>query len=279
MAMIPVAAINLDRATERWAFMRAQSERLGIRLDRAPAVSVETLPEEAVLRFGDTWERPLRRVELALFLSHRMLWERAADSRTGLVVLEDDALLSRRFPDFLSAAPVDADIVNLEYYGRRKFFRRIADQRSQSASLRFTPVARDKSGSAAYYVSPAGAERLLAAAESRAAPSDAFLFQSGLLSVRQAEPALAVQAHIARELGIEPGIATQTQIQSPRDRLALTGANAMFHWRRLRTQATLLPYQLGRLGLYDFRKPEIALEDFRSPAAAQLEPAERQSSS
>ncbi|MEF2073308.1 glycosyltransferase family 25 protein [Consotaella aegiceratis] len=254
--------INLDRAGERRAFMEAQGRRLGLDLERHRATEAADIPEDEFQRLSRLWERPLTRNELAAFLSHRAVWRRAAGSAEGLVVLEDDAVLSARFGAIIERLPSDGfDLVNLENFERRKFFRRAPAL--VEADFRLTEVVRDKAGAAAYHLSRRGAERLLALAEARTAPADAFLFAVARLRLAQAEPAPAMQAHLLAQRGVEPGIATQTQIHQPRQRLSLTPATLPYHWRRLRTQIDLVPAQVRRLVDLDFRAPEVDLEDFR----------------
>ena len=257
--------INLDRASDRRAFMEAQGARLGLTLERLSAFGPDDIAKAERERLAASWERPLSGAELGLFFSHKVLWERCCEEMRPLVILEDDAVLSRRLPAFLASLPAEAgerfDLINLEYIGRRKYFGRtgtipVAD------GLRVSSVARDKAGSAAYLVTPRGARKLLLAAADRAGPSDAFLFASGRLVVGQAEPALAIQAHILKREGFEPPIDTASQIGAPRRRPSLAPKNAPYHWRRLATQLSLLPYQAGRLTTLAMRKPQVDFSDF-----------------
>ncbi|KQT83383.1 glycosyltransferase family 25 protein [Aurantimonas sp. Leaf443] len=266
---IPVAYINLDRAGERRAFMEAQGRRLGLDLERLPAVSAADVSDAQYETLSTRWERRLTRIELALLLSHRALWIRARDEPSGLVILEDDAVLSNRLPAFLEAGAPPYDLVNLEYFGRAKFFRGAS---ANHDGFRLSPVVRDKSGSAAYFVSPDGARKLLRAVEAHAAPSDAFLFRSGRVRMAQAEPALAVQAHVLAGLGVEPGIATVTQIHEPRPRMAGERLKPAYFGRRLATQLGLLPLHLRRALDVTFRKPAIDVADFDGAVADQVAP-------
>ncbi|MCQ0987300.1 glycosyltransferase family 25 protein [Jiella marina] len=266
--------INLDRAVERRRFVEGQAERLGLAVERFAALRSEDVDDSTFELLSRQWERPLTRVELAVFLSHKALWARAARSRAGLVILEDDVVLSSAITDFLAEAPTGFDLVNLENFDRRKFFRRRGGY--QHRGVEVTPIARDKAGAAAYYLSPGGARKLLAAAETAAAPADAFLYRSGRLSVAQAEPALAMQAHILAGCGVEPGIATMTQIHVPRKKLPWTRKNMGFLVRRLATQLDLLRFQILRgLGLVEFRRPRVDLGAFGRSSSFREDPQKR----
>ena len=262
---LPKYFINLDRAVERRDFMERQGRRLGLALDRIRALEPADVDDKAYGWMSRCWERPITRIEIAVLMSHARLWERAAASDTGIVILEDDAVLSPRFAAFLQSPPFgDWDLVNLEWVGRRKYFRRAS--LGLQGHPRITAVARDKAGAAAYYLSPTGALKLLAALSTRAAPADAFMFRNGRLRIGQAEPALAIQAHILAAEGIEPGIRTVTQIHQPREKLPLRPDTMMYRARRVAAQLGLVRYQLGRLGPMVLRLPQIDFEEFRQPA-------------
>jgi glycosyl transferase family 25 len=124
-------------------------------------------------------------------------------------------------------------------------------------------VFRDKSGSAAYLLWPAGARKLLRRAERGAAPVDAFLHGLGCLVSWQAEPALAIQAHLwARRAG-RAEISGATSIQAPRGRLSLAPGNWPFHARRVMTQVRLAGQHLRRLGPATYARTDLRDEDFR----------------
>lgn len=261
---LPAFFINLDRAVERRSFMERQARRLDLPLDRLRALEPADVDDAAFAWMSRRWERPITRIEVAVLMSHAKLWEQAAASDEGIVILEDDVVLSPRFGEFLVSPPSGGwDLVNLEWFGRRKYFRRIPADRP--AGPRITPVARDKAGAGAYYLSPAGARKLLTALSTWAAPADAFMFRTGRLEIGQAEPALAIQAHILAGEGVEPGIRTVTQIHQPRGRLPLRPDMMMYRARRVAAQLGLVRYQMGRLGPMVLRLPEIDLDEFRQP--------------
>ncbi|MEF2552464.1 glycosyltransferase family 25 protein [Aurantimonas sp. A2-1-M11] len=257
-----VVYINLDRAVDRRALMERQGALRGVALTRFPARDAESIDEATVHDLSHRWERPITGPELALFLSHRTLWERAAASRDGIVILEDDAVLSPRFAAVIANLPTGFDLINLECYGRRKFMTRHSVR--TDAPARFTAVARDKSGTAAYYCSPAGGRKLADLACKLAAPSDAFIFAVADLRTAQVEPAVAVQVHVLAGRGIDAGIRTTTSIHQPRKRLGLALRHWPFHARRLRTQLNLLPLHVRRLNDVAFRAPELDEDEFRA---------------
>lgn len=257
-----IVFINLDRATERRAFMADQAAQLGLTFERVRAIEASEITTDQTARLNGRWERPLSPAELGCFLSHHALWEEIAAGAVPMLVLEDDAVLSRRLAVALPrlATFAAAEFLNLESFERRRFVARRAVSLGEGLAVR--RVFRDKSGSAAYILHPAGARKLLARADRGAAPVDAFLHGLGALASWQAEPALAIQAHLwarhGRGVGIDPG----TSIQAPRGRLPLTMANAPFHARRTATQIRLLGQHVRRLGPATYRATALREEDF-----------------
>ncbi|WP_279482117.1 glycosyltransferase family 25 protein [Aureimonas sp. SK2] len=254
--------VNLDRAAERRAFMEGQGERLGVPLERVRAVETGDISADLDARLNGRWERPLSGPELGCFLSHHAIWEDVARADGPVLVLEDDAVLSRRLPD---ALPVlggfgEADFLNLESFDRKRF----ASRRTRDlGGIAVRRMYRDKSGSAGYLLWPSGARKLLLRTERRgAAPVDAFLHGFAGLASWQAEPALVVQAHILEARGLAAGIDPATSIQAVRTRPPLTRANLPFALRRLATQVGLLRYHLMRLGPARYARTPIVDEDF-----------------
>ena len=127
----PCVFINLDRADERRRFMHAGAARLGLALERFAALTPDDVPEPVHRALSTRWERPMTRIELAVFLSHRALWERAAVSERGLVILEDDVVLSPRISRLPRRAAGSlrarqprmvrpAEVLSQARYGRRR---------------------------------------------------------------------------------------------------------------------------------------------------------------
>ena len=260
--LIEVHYINLSRATDRRRFMEAQARLRGIELVRFHAIDAGALPDQALKRLTGRWERPITRPELAAFLSHEALWRMAASTSQGLVVLEDDSVISAAFGASLAALPDGFDLINFETVGRRKFFSKKSVPFGSDRQV--TQLLRDKSGAGAYFVSPQGARVLLTLCESHTAPVDAFMFAVARLRIGQVEPAMTMQVHILAEHGFDVGFATQTSIHEPRQRLPLCIRNLSYHRRRAMTQIRLLSVHLRRLFGAEFRRARFDAADFRA---------------
>ena len=258
-----IVFINLDRAAERRTFMQEQADRLGLAFERIRASEASEISQAQERQLNGRWERPLTLAELGCFLSHHALWDAVAREAAPVVVLEDDAVLSRRLPEALAAIEGSEalDFVNLESFERRRFVAR--DARDIEHGFRLRRVFRDKSGSAAYVLWPNGARKLLRRAERGAAPVDAFLHGLAELQSWQIEPAMAIQAHLWQARGKQTTIDPATSIQAPRGRLSLTLRNAPFIRRRIATQIRLFAHHLRRLGPAAYERTELRDEDFR----------------
>ncbi|ORE94031.1 glycosyltransferase family 25 protein [Aurantimonas sp. 22II-16-19i] len=255
--------INLQRARERRALMEVQAASHGIALNRFAAVEAAGIDAAAFRRLSRQWERPMTRPELAAFLSHRALWEKAAERPEGLIVLEDDTVFSAHFAEAAGkAAAGGAELVNLESFGRRKFFRRGRIQ--TMGRFRLAELLRDKAGAGAYWLSPRGARLLLDRAESHAAPADAFIFGVCRPKSAQLEPAVTMQVHLLAARGFDVGLTTETSIQLPRQHLPLAPGNLGYIARRLGTQMRLGLVQMRRLADAEFRPALVDEEAFRA---------------
>lgn len=201
--------INLAAETARMAFMAGQLDCLGIGFERIEAVTPATLspgPEDPWWRL---WERPLRRTEMAAFASHRSAWARVAEGTAPRLILEDDAILLPGVPALLArvAALPEVELLTLETRGRRK---RIAAAPHPGAPIH--RLWQDRSGAAAYVLSPSGARKLLARAARAPGLADAVLCAAYEVAAWQAVPALACQIDRCATEGIAPPIPTESAI-------------------------------------------------------------------
>lgn len=204
--------INLARSTDRMAFQRRQLAALGLAHERLEAVTAEDAARRRPESYWQGWERPLRPAERACLLSHVAAWERIAASGRPALVLEDDAVLSRRVPALLSALETleGIDHVTLEARGRRKLLGRRA--RPVAAGLALVRLYQDRTGAAAYVLWPSGARRLLARGARGAALADAMICRAYELESWQVEPACAIQLDRCGHFGIAAPLASPSTI-------------------------------------------------------------------
>jgi glycosyl transferase family 25 len=233
-----VLVINLAEATERMAFQRAQLDHLSLPFERIEAISAKHPMPPMPDGYWESWERPMRLEERACLLSHRLAWQRVIEAGRPLLILEDDALLAATVPAFLTGlgAMTDIEHLTLETRGRKKL---IGPARHDRPALR--RLYQDRSGAAAYLLSPAGAHKLLSRTEHRAALADAALCATYELSSWQAMPALAIQSDRATPYGVNAPLETMSYIDGAMavapPRLAANSPLAKNRFRRRRILA------------------------------------------
>jgi glycosyl transferase family 25 len=208
-----VLVINLDAQEERRAFQSAQLDRLGLTMERISAID-QRHPDVCIpSEYWESWQRPLSLPERACLLSHRQAWERVASGNEPCLILEDDALLSEQTPailNALSAWPVCFEHVTLEARNRKKLLGRQSIALTEHSQLR--RLFLDRTGAAAYVLSPSGAERLIKTTEKQAGLADAIICSTPGLISYQVFPAAAIQLDQCRLYGIACPLQTQSNI-------------------------------------------------------------------
>lgn len=192
---ISALVINLDGSTDRLNFQKIQLQKVGITMERIRAVAVSDLSKDQYESLSNGWERKLRPAEVACFLSHKAAWQQVLDKQTPLLILEDDALLSKKTPELLSAIDQNthnADLITLETRNRKKLLSKQYIPISTHFGLR--QLYQDRTGAAAYILFPSGAKKLLNKSnECSTALADAFISSTYSLSSFQVIPAAAIQ--------------------------------------------------------------------------------------
>lgn len=203
--------INLDPETDRLAFQQQQAKRVGLVLERLCAVTVATIDPPLESPQWRKWQRPLRAVEIAAFLSHRAAWRRVLELNEPVLVLEDDAWLMPDTAAFLAQAIrlEDVEHLSLETRGRKKL---LGITHPQMPSVRRLWL--DRTGAAAYLLWPKGAEKLLARAAAVPGLADAVPVEARGLIRWQAAPAMAIQLDMATHYGLTPPIRVSSTISS-----------------------------------------------------------------
>lgn len=252
--------INLARSTDRMAFQRRQLAALGLAHERLEAVTAEDAARRRPESYWQGWERPLRPAERACLMSHVAAWERIAASGRPTLVLEDDAVLSRRVPALLSALETlgGIDHVTLEARGRKKLLGREA--LPVLAGVALVRLYQDRTGAAAYVLWPSGASRLLARAARAAALADAMICRAYELESWQVEPACAIQLDRCGHFGIPAPIATRSTIDG--DSPTRPTPSTAQRMRRISAQLRMALRHLFLVGRAERREVRLDPADF-----------------
>lgn len=202
--MTPIFLINLDRATNRLAFVARRLNTLELPFVRIAAVDGAQLGSAEHANFVAARPRDGKRGwrdgQIGCFLSHFDAWQRiAAGGAPFGLVLEDDLHVSESLPallDDIGWVPDDADVVRLEATGQWLALGRSV----AAASGRSVRSIRSAAwGAGAYLLSKKTAARLIASDPASQSPVDDFLFNritsplARSLVTYQVVPALAVQ--------------------------------------------------------------------------------------
>ena len=265
-----VFIINLPKSVERLQFQKEQMARLGLSCDFIPAVSTDDFSDEYYEQNAMGWERPLRKTELACFMSHKRAWESVLATSAPALILEDDALLSRHTLKLLDDLDKrdDYDLVTLEVRGRRKV---LGKTKPLNASYALTELYQDRTGAAAYVLRQSGAKILLdKAKETPPGLADAFISSTYALKAFQVEPAAAIQLDQCGAYNIPSPIGTASVIDSeakPVKRNLTLSDKLSFKMRRIASQIRMGIRQLKVLFSAKRRNVNVRKEDFADTQA------------
>ena len=191
MQPLPIIYINLEKDALRRTRMVEQSKTLGLSAQRLDAVYWADLDEKIQTQHCSPalnqrqYFKPLGNGEKGCYASHVLAWQQLlASDAPALVVLEDDVRLLPNFPSVLQAIadlpPQSWDMVKL--YGREH--EKIAQQMPLAdTGVQLITYRRVPSFAAAYVISRAGAQKLLASRVPFGRPVDVdmrFWFENGV---------------------------------------------------------------------------------------------------
>lgn len=265
---ITALVINLHSAKQRWEFQSKQLDKLAIPYQRWEAISVDSLTEDEYERWANDWQRKLRRTEVACFLSHYLAWQHVANNGQSFLILEDDAILSQHVPKALMKLSTDPiskyHHITFETRGRKKLISKQGIYINRDVALH--ELFLDKTGAAAYLLTPKGAKILLDTVEKFGAGlADALLCHTKDLKSAQTVPALALQMDMAQHYEVKEQLSekiitstiSNAVFQKPTPNNLLDGVK--FKKRRLTAQFNLAMTQVKfmKKNLYIEVKPDI----------------------
>lgn len=203
-----ILIINLAKSLERRRFQQQQFAELAMECEFLSAVSVADISEQDYQAQGFGWQRPLRKVELACFLSHKKAWQQVLERQQPCLILEDDAILSSRSAEVMQAITAQAwpnvDYINLEVRSRKKIISKQAYRNLLHHDYQLYQLYQDRTGAAGYILFPSGAKKLLHRLQYTApALADGFICASYALHSLQIEPALIVQEDQLHAYGLQ----------------------------------------------------------------------------
>lgn len=212
---LPILYINLAQRPDRRAFMERQFGELNLGARRIEAVSAADLMPADIERYCNPKAvHCLSRSQLACWQSHLRAWRALIETGApwGLV-LEDDAVISPRLPEFLAAffaergPAASYDLIQLETMARRT---RLLPAVTTVAGVGLRPFLSTIWGTAGYMISFATARKLLSRGDLFHGPADQLLFRPYTAPGRDfrmvlADPALCVQVDKIEDNGVARG--------------------------------------------------------------------------
>lgn len=257
-----VLVINLDSAKDRRAFQDEQLSFYGLDYEFLGAVSVDGITQNTYQQHYHDWQRPLKKTEVACYYSHRSTWQRVINDNQPMLILEDDALLSKYLAELLPILEQEqgADLINLENRGRKKFVSKTAKSIGSQAKL--LQLYQDRTGAACYILWPSGAQKLLECEQQKGiALADAHITACHQLKAFQVEPAAAIQLDYCEHYQMQNPTHQQLAQSSVSSRFNDKG-NWQFWLKRLHHQIKLGWRQLSLLGRVQRRYIDINAKDF-----------------
>lgn len=241
--------------------MTRQLTRLEIPFERMEAVTPDMISEIDQNYNWGSWERPLKETEKACFLSHVKAWEHVVSKNCHVLILEDDALLSRYAADIIDKVKGDGNVehLTLEVRKRKKIIGKMGV--SVSSGHHIHRLYQDRSGAAAYVLSPSGARKLLDRSRVQVALADALICKAYELKSFQVEPACAVQLDRAEAYGIEPPFRTVSLIDAGTPS-SKTKRKFGFRARRIGAQLRMAGRALSCIGVAERREIRLDPHDF-----------------
>jgi len=189
-----VLVINLSSENKRRKFQERQLAKLDLDFSILNATSIIDIDDKTYQKHYYDWQRPLRRSEVACYYSHRRCWEKVIDNNKPMLILEDDALLSKEVPLILSELEShnNIDLVDLEVTARKKIVSKTSKTLQSNNTL--IKLYLNSSGAGGYILYPSGAKKLLQCEKDNGISlADAHIASCSCLNAYQIEPAPIVQ--------------------------------------------------------------------------------------
>ncbi|MCL1047363.1 glycosyl transferase [Shewanella sp. 10N.286.51.B7] len=174
-----VFVINLDKSTERMAFMHQQLEQLNIEYERVPAVYGKDLSEtevQAVFNESDNlakYDKVLNVGEIGCYLSHINCWNMMVEQELDFaLILEDDSVLNEELLSLINSISElcsSWDYIKL-CHGRKQ--KAVIDTMKLTEQFSLSTCLKLPSSTRGQFVSISGAKKLLATATPITRPID-----------------------------------------------------------------------------------------------------------
>jgi len=199
--------ISLPNAKERREFQQQQLSTLGLHFEFLDATSINDINKTTFKQHYRDWQRPLKKTEVACYYSHRNAWNRVIQTNKPMLILEDDALLSKCTPKLIKnlLGKKGIDLINFENRGRKKFVSKFGEPITCNSEI--LKLYQDRTGAAGYILWPSGAKKLIQCEKQKGiALADAHITACNNLNAYQIEPSPIIQLDHCNYYGIKNSI-------------------------------------------------------------------------
>jgi len=189
-----ILIISKKEKSERKRFQNNQAKKYNLKIQYLDAVTPDTMPKEIFNKYKNSWARPLRDNEVACTYSHMLAWKKVLDWNVPTLILEDDAVLCSSIKIILEGVSIikGEDYLQFETFNAEKLLSKSCTKLKIS-NYCLHILHRDRGGSAAYFVFPNGAKKLISSLKKSYPPSDAAIHLAPGIKRLQIVPAAAVQ--------------------------------------------------------------------------------------
>jgi len=239
---LKIFIISLKNSKRR-EFQRKQFQKLNIDYEFIDAISSNDITENNFLKLCNDWQRPMKKSEVACYLSHQFVWKKVIESKIPTLILEDDTLISSDIYQLLKGfEKIEfCDLLNLANRGRKKFVSRRPI--FSNANYSVFKLYLDTTGAAGYILWPSGAKKLLDCEASKGlALADAQIYNCRSLKSFQVEPSPIIQLDMVGHYGIKYKFDEEISKSSVSSNARLK-KNLSFQFKRIWAQLKLGLYQ------------------------------------
>lgn len=199
-AMTLVAIISLPSAQTRRQAQEQQAATLGFEPVWITAVGVDDITEADFLSMAFSSRRPLKKTEVACFLSHRQTWAWVAQLNEPVAILEDDVILA---PSFVTDITALSSLEGVDHVCLETWNPKVMGRERVHGAHTLRELKLNSAGAAGYLLWPSGAQRLLSKhRQEGVALADAFINSVSGWRSWQLVPANVVQQNVAHHFGV-----------------------------------------------------------------------------
>lgn len=181
--MTGVYVINLDRSKDRWSNVLARAGQAGVSVNRVSGIDGRHDVHPIFLKYDD--RQSVRRKgcslnagQLGCFASHYQLWEACVEGGAPIFVLEDDVqLYQENFRYFIDEAPdLPAEFECVRLF-RNKSRKPHGIRVMRCGHFDICKYLKGHMSTTGYYLTPGGAQKLIAHSERWWLPVDLYMDQ------------------------------------------------------------------------------------------------------